>query len=39
MIVLDDANVLSVEEMGSQETRRGDALGGSQNWSEMLFRP
>jgi hypothetical protein len=38
MIALDDANILSVEEMGSQETPRGDALGGSQNWSEMLFR-
>jgi hypothetical protein len=38
MIVLNDANVLSVEEMGSQETRRDDALEGSQDWSEMLFR-
>jgi hypothetical protein len=38
MIALHDASVLSVEQMGSQETRRDDALGGSQDWSEMLFR-
>lgn len=38
MKALDDASVLSVEKMGSQETHRVDSLGGSQNWSEMLFR-